>query len=299
MDETVFLWLNGFVGRAPAFDAVIELVVSDYLVPVTLALTLLGLWFACDATSRSRYQYGIIAAVFAVALSNGSIEILNNFVFRDRPFRRPRGIAPLLRADRFILPVEHGRDGLRYLGGGMGVQPRGWGDTAGNFSAVCLLQGVRGSSLSARRDRRRPDRRRRGGSRSCHLQTTPTADRDRPEGGSRRPAGLGWRGHSAIIGYSRTALESTGRLRAIICRRSDFLRVFRHSVFCLRRVGILRRLTNPLLCQRSHRYRRPLPFRRLSRRPRPNPRPTMLPPRQRSTTLRQCRTRIPVTTTSP
>ena len=86
MDETVFLWLNGFVGRAPAFDAVIELVASDYLVPVALALTLLALWFAGDTASRSRYQYGIIAAVFAVALSNGSIEILNNFVFRDRPF---------------------------------------------------------------------------------------------------------------------------------------------------------------------------------------------------------------------
>ena len=86
MDETVFLWLNGFVGKAPAFDAVIELVASDYLVPVALALTLLALWFGCDTASRGRYQYGIIAAVFAVALSNGSIEILNNFVFRDRPF---------------------------------------------------------------------------------------------------------------------------------------------------------------------------------------------------------------------
>ena len=86
MDETVFLWLNGFVGKAPAFDAVIELVVSDYLVPVALALTLLALWFAGDTNSRGRYQYGVIAAVLAVALSNGSIEILNNFVFRDRPF---------------------------------------------------------------------------------------------------------------------------------------------------------------------------------------------------------------------
>ncbi len=86
MDETVFLWLNGLVGKSPAFDAVIELIVGDYLVPVALALTLLALWFACDTTSRSRYQYGIIAAVFAVALSNGSIEILNNFVYRDRPF---------------------------------------------------------------------------------------------------------------------------------------------------------------------------------------------------------------------
>ncbi len=86
MDETVFLWLNGFVGRMPAFDAFIEVVVSDYLVPVALALTLLGLWFAGDTASRSRYQFGVIAAVLALALANGTIEILNNFVFRDRPF---------------------------------------------------------------------------------------------------------------------------------------------------------------------------------------------------------------------
>ena len=86
MDETLFLWLNGFVGQAPAFDALIEIVVSDYLVPVALALTLLALWFAADTASRSRYQLGVFAAVLALALANGSIEILNNFLFRDRPF---------------------------------------------------------------------------------------------------------------------------------------------------------------------------------------------------------------------
>ena len=86
MDETLFLWLNGFVGQAPAFDALIEIVVSDYLVPVALALALLALWFAADTASRSRYQLGVIAAVLALALANGSIEILNNFLFRDRPF---------------------------------------------------------------------------------------------------------------------------------------------------------------------------------------------------------------------
>ena len=86
MDETLFLWLNGFVGKAPAFDAFIEIVVSDYLVPVALALTLLALWFAGDTASRRRYQLGVIAAVVALALANGSIEILNNFLFRDRPF---------------------------------------------------------------------------------------------------------------------------------------------------------------------------------------------------------------------
>lgn len=86
MDETVLLWLNGFVGRSSAFDAAIKLVVSDYLVPVVLALTLLALWFGTDKAARRRCQFGVIAALVAVALSNGSIEILNNFYFRARPF---------------------------------------------------------------------------------------------------------------------------------------------------------------------------------------------------------------------
>lgn len=86
MDETILLWLNGFVGKAPALDAVMKLVVSDYLIPVVLALALLTLWFGGDSTNRQKYQLGVIAAAISIALSNGSIELLNNFYLRDRPF---------------------------------------------------------------------------------------------------------------------------------------------------------------------------------------------------------------------
>ena len=47
-DKVVFLWINGWVGKFPLFDAAMEWVVSDYMVPALLALTLLGLWFAGD-----------------------------------------------------------------------------------------------------------------------------------------------------------------------------------------------------------------------------------------------------------
>lgn len=86
MDETVFLWVNGFVGQVPAFDGVMKLVVSDYLLPVVLALTLFGFWFGGDTAVREKYQLGVFVAIFAVALSNASIEVLNSFYFRDRPF---------------------------------------------------------------------------------------------------------------------------------------------------------------------------------------------------------------------
>ena len=87
LDEALFLWINGWVGKFTPMDEVMKLIASDYLVPVTLALILFALWFAgTDLGTRERYQIGIVFAVFAVALANSSIEVLNNFYFRDRPF---------------------------------------------------------------------------------------------------------------------------------------------------------------------------------------------------------------------
>ena len=87
LDEALFLWINGWIGKFTPMDEVMKLIASDYLVPVTLALILFALWFAgTDLGTRERYQIGIVVAVFAVALANSSIEVLNNFYFRDRPF---------------------------------------------------------------------------------------------------------------------------------------------------------------------------------------------------------------------
>ncbi len=86
-DESAFLWLNGWVGRFPALDAVARLVVSDYLVPVVLSLVLLGLWFAGGTSAlRERNQRGVMTAVFGLALANLTVEAFNQFLFRPRPF---------------------------------------------------------------------------------------------------------------------------------------------------------------------------------------------------------------------
>ena len=86
-DEAVFLWLNGLVGELPFFDRIVELVVSDYLVPVSLALALVGMWFAGgDKLARQRHQVGVFVALSAMALSSLAVFTINAAYFRPRPF---------------------------------------------------------------------------------------------------------------------------------------------------------------------------------------------------------------------
>ena len=60
---------------------------SDYLVPVSLALTLLALWFGeVDRVVRERHQIGVIVAVVAMSLSSWAVLIMNGAYFRPRPF---------------------------------------------------------------------------------------------------------------------------------------------------------------------------------------------------------------------
>ena len=63
---------------------------SDYLVPVTLALTLVALWFTGqDGRTRMRHQIGLFVALASMGLSSLSIFIVNIFYFRPRPFDAP------------------------------------------------------------------------------------------------------------------------------------------------------------------------------------------------------------------
>ena len=86
-DEAVFLWINGWVGRQPLLDGIVEWVVSDYLVPVGMALSLVGLWFtAGESQRRLRQQVGVLVALSAMAVASGSVMLVNAFYFRPRPF---------------------------------------------------------------------------------------------------------------------------------------------------------------------------------------------------------------------
>ena len=86
-DESAFVWLNGWVGRFPLFDRIVELTVSDYLVPLTMSLLLLGLWFAGHSNAhRENNQLGVMTAILSVAAVNLIVELLNDFFYRPRPF---------------------------------------------------------------------------------------------------------------------------------------------------------------------------------------------------------------------
>jgi undecaprenyl-diphosphatase len=86
-DEVLFLWLNGWVGRSPKLDAVVGWIVSDYLVPVSAVLVLLGLWLVGDSkATRMRNQISVIVALAAMGLASWAVFISNALYFRDRPF---------------------------------------------------------------------------------------------------------------------------------------------------------------------------------------------------------------------
>ena len=86
-DERLFLWLNGLAGRFSPLDTFITWVVSDYLIPVGMALGLVAFWFAGqDADTRRRRQAGVFAALTSMALSNWVVYVTNWYYFRPRPF---------------------------------------------------------------------------------------------------------------------------------------------------------------------------------------------------------------------
>jgi len=86
-DREIVQWLNQGVGRFRLLDEVTELLVSDYFIPVILALTLLGLWFwSRHREWRARDQRAIIASVVALGIANLAILLINDYYFRPRPF---------------------------------------------------------------------------------------------------------------------------------------------------------------------------------------------------------------------
>lgn len=87
VDTEVLLWLNGWVGKFPVLDSLIQALVSDYLVPVLGSLALLGLWVSGrNATRREQNQRAVMVGVISLALSNLAIMVVNQYYFRDRPF---------------------------------------------------------------------------------------------------------------------------------------------------------------------------------------------------------------------
>ena len=81
------LWITGFVGKAPAFDQVMSLLVSDFFIPVTICFIMLGLWIGhTDRAKREKLQRTIMNAAVAIGISTLVVNIINNFY---NPWPRP------------------------------------------------------------------------------------------------------------------------------------------------------------------------------------------------------------------
>lgn len=86
-DQAIFLWINGLAGLFGPMDNLVRWIAGDYLVPVSLTLTLVVIWFAGrDRETRQRYQLGLFVALTSMALSSLVVLIANAQYFRPRPF---------------------------------------------------------------------------------------------------------------------------------------------------------------------------------------------------------------------
>ena len=87
IDKETFLWLNGWVGQYAWVDSIAEVIISDYLVPVVMGLTLLGLWFVGKTEEqRTNNQLAVLNTLASVVLSGLLVELSNYFFYRPRPF---------------------------------------------------------------------------------------------------------------------------------------------------------------------------------------------------------------------
>ena len=86
-DAEIVLWLNQWVGRFTPGDAAVKLVVSDYFVPVSIALCLLAMWFAGrDPAHRNAHQRAVLRALIGIGFANLAVLAFNHYYFRERPF---------------------------------------------------------------------------------------------------------------------------------------------------------------------------------------------------------------------
>ena len=87
VDADIVMWLNQWAGRLGPLDSAEKLIVGDYFIPVIMGLCLVAMWFAGgDPHERDGRQRAVLIALLAVGFSNLVVLILNQHVFRPRPF---------------------------------------------------------------------------------------------------------------------------------------------------------------------------------------------------------------------
>jgi undecaprenyl-diphosphatase len=87
LEREIVAWLNQGIGRSYLLDRATYLVVSDYFIPLMMCFWGLGIWFhGKDARARERNQKAVLAAAISLGFANLLVLVVNQFVFRERPF---------------------------------------------------------------------------------------------------------------------------------------------------------------------------------------------------------------------
>ena len=86
-DERLFHWINDLAGNFAPLDWLMKALANDYLVPVSLCLALLAIWFGGRSfAQRQRNQLGVMCAAGGMGIADGFVKAVNLGYFRERPF---------------------------------------------------------------------------------------------------------------------------------------------------------------------------------------------------------------------
>lgn len=81
------LWMTGFVGKVPALDHVMSLLVNDFFLMALICLIMLGLWLGHpDPARREHLQKAVMNAAVAIGISTLIVRVINVHHFWPRPF---------------------------------------------------------------------------------------------------------------------------------------------------------------------------------------------------------------------
>lgn len=88
VDQSIVLWISHLVGKSPILDRIMILLASDYLIPVSISLILLCIWFmGRDFAERDRNQKAAVCAAITIGSAMGFVLITNSIWRHPHPFQ--------------------------------------------------------------------------------------------------------------------------------------------------------------------------------------------------------------------
>lgn len=87
IDENIFQWINGLVGKSAALDRVMIWLANDYFTPVAISLILLAIWFiGKNRDEREGLQRSLITTFISVGSACGFVLVANHIYHHPHPF---------------------------------------------------------------------------------------------------------------------------------------------------------------------------------------------------------------------